>query len=90
MKNKLPKPLKDVMLRTRRALPEGCIIERGTLWVEPPGIECQGFRIRSPKGRFATLAINGDQLYMEFKVDDASPKGVFGKTLDAGFVDSTI
>jgi hypothetical protein len=89
MKNKLPKPLKHVMLRVRHVLPAGCAVERGTLWVEPPGVECQGFRVRGPKGRFATLAISGDRLYMEFKIDDAHPKEVFGKTLDDGFVDST-
>jgi len=89
MKNALPKPLKYVMQQVRRVLPTGCTIERGMLWVEPPGVECQGFRVQGSGGRFATLAINEDQLYMEFKVGDGHPKEVFSKKLDTYFVNST-
>ncbi len=89
MKNTLPKLLKHVMLRTRRALPEGCVIERGTLWINPPGVECPGFQIQGPGGKFATLTLNEGQLYMEFKVGDGHLKEVFCKKLDDDFVNST-
>jgi len=89
MNNNLPKPLKDVMRWARHTLPDDCVITRGSLWVEPPGVLCPGFRVDGPNGRFAALAINGDQAYMEFQIDDTCTRDVFGKKLHDGFVDST-
>lgn len=89
MKNSLPKPLEDVLHSARQILPPDCVITCRALWIEPPGVDCQGIRITGPHGRYVILAIVDNQAYMEFKVTHTRAKFSFVKELDDDFVDST-